>query len=79
MEQQNLGREEKKKKPSTIGNVIGRILQEETWTPQKIIFLAIVLVLPLGPMCVAAYFGIREYKRRKRESSEKSQPVECME
>ena len=79
MEQQSLGPEKKKKKSSTIGNVIGRILQEETWTPQKIIFLAIVLILPLGPMCVAAYFCIKEYRRRKREASEKSQPIECME
>jgi len=58
---------EKKEKRSTIGKLIGRIIDAEKWTTEKVIILIVVLLLPFGPLAVGLYFGIKEYIRVKKQ------------
>jgi len=59
-------------KSSTIGKLIGKVIDAEKWTTKKVIVLFVVLLLPFGPLAVGLYFGAKECARRKRETNERT-------
>lgn len=57
---------EKTEKTSTTGKMIAKVIKTESWSTKKIVLVTIVLLLPLGPLAVATYFGARELARKKK-------------
>jgi hypothetical protein len=47
--------------------MIAKVIKTEDWSTYKIILIVIILLLPFGPLAVAAYFGIKELLRRRKE------------
>jgi len=58
---------EKRMRNSSVGKLIGNLIDKEKWSIKKIIILVIILLLPFGLLLVGLYFAAKAYKQGEKK------------